>query len=151
MWQGLSTNRGLGWRGYVVGLLAAAAAALAVGIPTAVIPNEYFSRMTPVRPQDYVFLVLTAVLTGAVAALYTVPTQYGGSATGKVTTAGLFSFLAVGCPVCNKVVLLLLGTSGALTYWAPLQPVIGSISVALLALTLWLRLRRLRSECPTCA
>ncbi len=151
MWQGLSTNRGLGWRGYAVGLLAAAAAALAVGIPTAVIPNDYFSRMTPVRPQDYVFLVLTAVLTGTVAALYTVPTQYGGSATGRVTTAGLFSFLAVGCPVCNKVVLLLLGTSGALTYWAPLQPVIGLVSIGLLILTLWLRVRRLRSGCPTCA
>lgn len=38
----------------------------------------------------------------------------------------------MGCPVCNKLVLVLLGSSGALSYWAPLQPLIAVASVALL-------------------
>ena len=48
---------------------------------------------------------------------------------------------AVGCPVCNKLVVGVLGASGALAYWAPIQPLIGILSVALLATGLLLRLR----------
>ncbi len=54
---------------------------------------------------------------------------------------GLAAFLAIGCPVCNKIVLVALGTTGALTIWAPLQPVIGAASLLLLAGTLAWRLR----------
>lgn len=46
----------------------------------------------------------------------------------------------IGCPVCNKIALVLLGTSGALTVFAPLQPVIGAGSLVLLAATLGWRL-----------
>jgi hypothetical protein len=51
--------------------------------------------------------------------------------------------------VCNKLALVLLGTSGALTIWAPLQPVIGAASLLLLAGTLaWrFRLRRTGGAC----
>ncbi|WP_326771093.1 hypothetical protein OG978_44555 (plasmid) [Streptomyces sp. NBC_01591] len=50
-------------------------------------------------------------------------------------------------PVCNKVVLLLLGASGALSYWAPLQPLVALASAALLAEA---ALRRLSAQvaCP---
>ena len=57
------------------------------------------------------------------------------------TVAGLGAFLAIGCPVCNKLALILLGTSGALTIWAPLQPVLGVASLVLLVGTLAWRLR----------
>ncbi|MDQ0694391.1 hypothetical protein QF048_000833 [Streptomyces sp. W4I9-2] len=59
---------------------------------------------------------------------------------------GVLSFFAVGCPVCNKLVLVLLGSSGALSY-CPLQPLFAAASVALLADA---ALRRLstRSQCP---
>ncbi|MEV4258726.1 hypothetical protein AB0J52_36675 [Spirillospora sp. NPDC049652] len=55
--------------------------------------------------------------------------------------------LAVGCPTCNKLVLVLVGSSGAMTAWAPLQPLLGSLSVALLAVA---TVRRLSTEvaCP---
>jgi hypothetical protein len=49
----------------------------------------------------------------------------------------------VGCPVCNKLVVLLLGAGGALSYFAPLQPVLGMVSLALLAYALCTRLRAL--------
>lgn len=60
---------------------------------------------------------------------------------------GVLSFFAVGCPVCNKLVLIALGTSGAIQYFAPLQPILAVASVALLG---WALFRRVASgqSCP---
>jgi hypothetical protein len=52
--------------------------------------------------------------------------------------------------VCNKLALVLLGTSGALTFFAPIQPIIGAASLALLGATLFWRLRR-RADGDACA
>lgn len=61
--------------------------------------------------------------------------------THRGTVAGLLGYLAVGCPVCNKVVVLALGTSGAMTWFAPLQPVLALASVVLLLVALRSRLQ----------
>ncbi len=62
---------------------------------------------------------------------------------------GLISFLAVGCPVCNQLVVALVGTSGALSWWAPVQPVVGVLAVAMLVYTLRMRLATYRlTACP---
>jgi hypothetical protein len=59
----------------------------------------------------------------------------------KVGGAGaLFSFLAVGCPVCNKLVLIALGYSGAIQYFAPVQPYLAAAGILLLAYALRKRL-----------
>ena len=60
---------------------------------------------------------------------------------------GLLAYFAVGCPVCNKVALLALGYTGALQWFAPLQPVLALAAVVLLA---WALRRRLAGEraCP---
>ena len=62
-----------------------------------------------------------------------------GTTLGTIGSFG--AFLAIGCPVCNKIALLLLGASGAMTVYAPIQPYIGVASLALLAGTLAWRLR----------
>jgi hypothetical protein len=64
--------------------------------------------------------------------------------------ASFGAFLAIGCPVCNKLALVLLGTSGALSIWAPIQPILGAVSLALLGATVIWRLR-LRASGATCA
>ncbi len=53
---------------------------------------------------------------------------------------GLLGFLAVGCPVCNKIALLALGYTGALQWFAPLQPWLAVAGIALLAYALSRRL-----------
>ncbi len=116
---------------------------LVVGIPTAVIPNQWFRRMTPTRPQDYIFLATTALIAAAIGTTYTSQSACPRQER-KLTAGGLLSFLAVGCPICNKIVVLLLGVGGALNYFAPIQPVLGLASVALLGFTLFLRLRAIR-------
>lgn len=122
-------------RRWAAATVAALATALLVGLPTDVVPNPLFSRAVPVQWWNYPTLALTAVLAGLVLATYLrhsdEPASPSGGRLGSV--GGVLSFFAVGCPVCNKLVLLLLGTSGALAYWAPLQPLIAGASVLLLA------------------
>ncbi|WP_259370630.1 hypothetical protein [Streptomyces sp. SCUT-3] len=155
--------------------LAAAGGALltaaVVGFPTAVIPSPLFGREVPVQWWNYPALVATAVLGGIVIATY-VRTPYTGAearfdggngerpegsdgdddgddrGTSRLgAVGGVLSFFAVGCPVCNKVVLVLLGTSGAMTVWAPVQPVIAVASVLFMGVA---AVRRLSGEvaCP---
>ena len=98
--------------------------------------------MTPVRTQDYVFLAATALLAGLLAASYALPRSHACSVEqGKTTFGGFLSFLAIGCPTCNKLVVLLMGTSGALNIFEPVQPLLGMASLGLLALAVWLRWR----------
>ena len=58
----------------------------------------------------------------------------------RTVWGGFVSFLAVGCPVCNQAVVALVGTSGALSWWAPVQPVVGLLAIALLVHALRRRL-----------
>lgn len=137
-----------GGRGLAAGAGAAALAVVAIGVPTVLVPNPFFARMTPTRPRDYAVLGLTALLAGLVVATYFPAAGVAcpaAPAEGRLTLGGLLSFLAVGCPVCNKVAVLALGASGALRYFAPVQPVLGLASLALLGATAWLRLRALRA------
>jgi hypothetical protein len=128
-----------------------AAATILVGIliaiPTAIVENPFFTRMTPVEPEQYVVWVLTSLLSGALLATYVAGAFRGGGAS-RATGAGLLGVFAVGCPICNKLVVGLLGTSGALSYFAPMQPVIGAAAVALAGWALLVRLRRLAE--PSC-
>lgn len=138
--------------------LAASAAAvltyLVVAVPTDLIDTPFFSREVPPTWWSYPALGLTAVLTGLLLATYISrePAAEAGSeepdTKGRFGAAGtIVSFFAVGCPVCNKLVLLALGTSGAMQYFEPLQPLLATVSIALL---LWAFLKRATSEdrCP---
>lgn len=100
--------------------------------------------MTPVTWWDYPVWAISAMLVGLIAATYVKLGDAGpGAADRSRRTVGatLLSTLAVGCPICNKLVVAAIGVSGALSYWAPLQPVLGLLSIGLLLTGLALRLR----------
>lgn len=122
-------------------------AALAVGIPTDVIPNPWFQRMTPVRTLDVALLPPLSLVLGAWLATYALPGDRSSSSLSG-TGSGLLGAFAIGCPVCNKLVILALGFSGALTYFAPIQPVLGAAGLLLAAFALRARLRTLARGCP---
>jgi hypothetical protein len=140
-------------RHVLVAGVAAVLVALAIGLPTDVIPNPVFGRPVPVTWWSYPTLAVTAVLGGLLAATYVsdragsptslddmdAPTRRGG-------IAGLLSFFAVGCPVCNKLVIVALGTTGARQWFEPIQPALAVASIVLLA---WALRGRLRSS-ATC-
>jgi len=125
--------------------LAASGAALVTGVPTGIVKTNFYPRMTPVTWWDYPFWAIAALLVGLTAATYVRTGQPSRSAAPdrakRTLGATALSVFAVGCPICNKLVVAVLGVSGALTYFAPLQPLLGGISVALLAAGLALRLR----------
>jgi hypothetical protein len=60
---------------------------------------------------------------------------------------GFLTFIAVGCPVCNKIALLALGYTGAIQWFAPVQP---WLAVGALVLLSWALVRRLANAdaCP---
>lgn len=130
-------------RRWLVALATAVLAALAIGVPTGVVPTSFYTRMTPVTWWDYPVWAVSAVLMGLVAATYVRAGGAGGGPErrGRTLGAGVVSTFAVGCPVCNKLIVAAIGTSGALTYWAPLQPVLGVASIAVLTAALAIRLR----------
>jgi hypothetical protein len=94
-----------------------------------------------------VFWIVPALLSGALLGSYVVPLAATTCEVGERTLfAGLLSFLAVGCPLCNKVVVLLIGAAGALTSFEPIRPVPGLVSVAMLGYALWRRFGEPRSR-----
>lgn len=167
----LRDPRYLGWS-----FIAGAASLVAYGVVSAIIPNPVFGRQIPPEPFAIVVWLNSAALMGLIVGTYLAPGPGGGvgvlarvglgsraaltgtsngaapSGTGSIVgyAGGLAAFLAIGCPVCNKVALVLLGASGALTIWAPLQPILGAASLVLLAATLaWrLRARARGGACP---
>lgn len=138
--------RGFRARSWAIAVLGLAGSLLLLGVPAAIIETPFFVRMTPVRLQDYIVWYITAILVGLIAGTYTLPVR--ASCQGKVTTGGILSLLAIGCPICNKIVVLLLGISGALAFFAPLQLYIGIVSVVLLAWTLLLRVHAIVGSSP---
>ncbi len=147
-----------GLRFWTVSALYAAGAALLIGIPSVLIPNHLFIRTIPTSPQDYVIWVVSALLIGpllGLATLYPVEPKKATpnsnrslAGSGRALTGTLLSFFSVGCPVCNKVVVLLPGFGGAMTFFNPLRPFLGLASIALISVTLYMRVRVLRHGCP---
>lgn len=123
--------------------------ALVTGLPTVLVENPWFTRMTPVRPLDVVLWVVLSPLAGALIATYAVDRARSGTAAVHGAGTGLASTFAIGCPVCNKLVVMLLGTSGALTWFAPVQPVLGLAAVAFAVWALRVRVRQLSGACAS--
>lgn len=148
--------------------------ALLLGIPTVIIPNPVFGREIAVVAWNYPVWIASAVLAGLLAATYVRPSARGAvpdraapddpagpdasgapegdaplDGTSKVAMAGgILAWFAVGCPVCNKIALLALGYSGALTWFAPVQPYLAAVALLLTAGALVVRLRG-QVYCPT--
>lgn len=137
----------LGPRFLLGAVLGTTLVAFAIGIPTDVIPNPWFVRMTPAGTSNYFFWVASSVLTGALLATYVLPRAARNRIAAASAGSGYLGLLAVGCPICNKLVVALLGVSGAFTYFAPIQPVLGAIGLLLAGAALFVRLRGARRAC----
>lgn len=148
------------------GLFSVAFAVL-IGVPTVLIPNPVFGREIPVVAWNYPVWIVTSVLAGMLAATYVrarpvateatasdaPPTEPTGDApvdapSRFAVAGGVLAWFAVGCPVCNKIALLALGYSGALTWFAPMQPYLAAVALLMTAGALVFRLRG-QVFCPT--
>lgn len=136
----------MGVVGFGIGFVGMAAAG---EIPTDLIPNPWLTRMTPPQAYAYPVWLAVSILTGVLVASYVgirgracVPPAGGDRSAGVVGAAA--GWLAVGCPVCNKLVVAAIGVGGALSWFAPRQPWLAAVSVLSLLGALWTRARTLR-------
>lgn len=146
-------------RRWGVAAIAAFLSTLALAIPAALIPNPIFGRAIEPEWWSWPVTIATGILAGLVIATYvnvspaprttsaTEPSEVNADVKDTAGRAGVIggvvSFFAVGCPVCNKLVLVALGSTGALQWFAPIQPI---LAVAALGLLIWALRRRLQGE-----
>ncbi|WP_300345796.1 hypothetical protein [Nesterenkonia sp.] len=147
-WVGLKT-----WssRQAVAAVIASVAVAVSIGVATVLIPNPVFGRDIAPVVWNYPVWILASALTGMLIATYVHPSPAAeGSSrsegkadrSGKLgLTGGILAWFAVGCPVCNKLALLALGYSGAITWFTPVQPFLATAAILLSGLALIIRLK----------
>ena len=113
-----------------------------IALPTAVVENPVFGREIGVTSWSVTVIVISSILTGLLTATY-VKNDFSDENPRQLKIGGagaLLSYFAVGCPVCNKLALIALGYSGAIQYFAPIQPYLAVAGIALLAYSLRMRL-----------
>lgn len=137
-------QRWFGGRPAALGGVAGVAAAVALGVPTAVIANPWFERKVPIRGFEVVVLVVLSLIAGLFAATYTRPSSVDPGLRRAGAASGVLGWFAISCPLCNPFVVALLGTSGATGVFARWQPALGVLAVALAASALALRVRAVR-------
>ena len=117
---------------WVVAFLGGLTTFLALGLPTDVIDNPVFGRAIDETPWAMPVLLLTSVLSGLLLGTYVNARPFDRAAKSG-TFGGLLAYFAIGCPVCNKLVMLALGTTGAVNYFEPVQPYLAAIGILALA------------------
>ncbi len=105
------------------------------------LPPTGAGRTYPVEWWNWVTLPVSAALLGLIAGTFV---RRGGRrvlAGAGSGSAGTVAAIVMACPVCSPLAIPLLGTSGALAFLVPDRGLIALATVALLAVTLLLRLR----------
>ncbi|MGJ3509064.1 hypothetical protein [Enemella sp. A6] len=153
-----SALRGWTLRQAGVALVGAVVVGVIIGVATVLIPNPIFARDIPPVWWNYPVWLLTSALSGVLIATYVradtekpaepEPESSEERRSSKLGMAGgILAWFAVGCPVCNKLALLALGYSGAITWFSPVQPFLALIALVLTGVAVVWRLRG-QVACP---
>ncbi len=124
---------------WLVAFLGGLTTFLALGLPTDVIDNPVFGRAIDETPWAMPVLLVTSVLAGLLLGTYVNARPFDRAAKSG-SFGGLLAYFAIGCPVCNKLVLLALGTTGAVNYFEPVQPYLAALGIVALAYALHKRI-----------
>ena len=104
---------------------------LLLGTITALWNNSFFIRMTEVNGWDYIILSFESLLIGLFFGI-----QAPHCATKKAGIGGVLGFVGFGCSVCNKILLLLFGSSFLLSYFEPVRHYAGALGLLLFSYAL---------------
>jgi hypothetical protein len=119
------------------GAATAAAMFVLLGTLAALWNNPFFMRMTPAGDFEIALLLLQSLLAGVYVGLPQSPCGKRTAGAGAI-----IGFLGIACPVCNKVLVLLIGSALLLEYFEPVRLYVALGGAALLALAVWLKLAR---------
>jgi hypothetical protein len=120
----------------LISLIIATIVFVMMGTLTALWNNPYFIRMTPVTGWDYVILSLESMLIGLFIGI-----RRPRCATKKAGIGGVFGFLGFGCSICNKLLLLLFGSSFLLTYFEPIRYYVGAVGIRIFTFALYQKIK----------
>ena len=119
------------------GVGVAAAMFAGLGTVAALWENPLFMRMTPTGGFEIALLLLLSVLAGVYVGL-----PQAECAKRTAGTGGVIGFLGIACPVCNKILMLLFGSTLLLEYYEPARLYLALGGVVLLLIAVWLKLTR---------
>lgn len=124
--SGLTKNPGH----LAVGLAAGSLFYVASGMVSGLLENTIFLRMTEITISDYLLLGMTSFLIAVFFALNDlnktnrcIPAAAGG---------GIVGFLGFSCVACNRILIMLLGVGGVMTFVEPYQDLIGIAGIVLM-------------------
>ena len=112
-------------------LIITSATFLLLGTITALLNNSFFIRMTEVNGWDYIILSFESLL---IVLFFGIRAPH--CATKKAGIGGVLGFVGFGCPVCNKILLLLFGSSFLLSYFEPVRHYAGALGLLLFSYAL---------------
>lgn len=134
-----------------IGVIFSFAAFLLYGIPTALIPNPFFKRMTVTTRLDIILLILTAILLGSYLSLYFYSKKKSKASNIAATTGGFAGIFAFSCPLCSVLLVSLFGSSLLLTYFEPIRPLIGVFTIGILGSAIYFKANSLNKKCNVCS
>ena len=109
----------------------ASAVFLLLGTITALWNNSFFIRMTEVSGWDYIILSFESLMIGLFFGI-----RAPHCATKKAGIGGVLGFVGFGCSICNKILLLLFGSSFLLSYFEPVRHYVGALGLLLFSYAL---------------
>ena len=112
-------------------LIISSAAFLVLGAMTALWSNPFFMRMTEVSGWDYIILSFESLMIGMFFGI-----RAPHCATKKAGIGGVLGFVGFGCSICNKILLLLFGSSFLLSYFEPVRHYAGALGLLLFSYAL---------------
>jgi len=132
----------------LLAIVLSAALFAVLGTPTALVPNPFLNyvRMIPATLLDYFFLATTSIMLAALISLklyYRSKKQLGT----KEFVGGVAGFIAFSCPICNMLLVALLGSATIMAFIEPLRPILGVVSIAILGYLIYNTLQC--KECNT--
>ena len=106
-----------------------------LGTVAALWDNPLFVRMTPAGMPEIALLAAQSLLLGLYVALPRPVCAPRGAGTGSV-----LAFLGIACPICNKLLLYVLGAEFLLGYFEPVRIYIAALGVAITAFAVWTKM-----------
>ncbi|MFA4887572.1 MAG: hypothetical protein WC595_05130 [Candidatus Nanoarchaeia archaeon] len=98
---------------------------------------------------DYVFLFLNSGLLGIYTALHYYEKHAGKNSERLATGGGVINFLAISCPICNKIFVAVLGVSVIVNYIEPFRFWMGLLSTLLIIFSLGFKIKSIK-HCQSC-
>jgi H+/Cl- antiporter ClcA len=115
---------------------------LLLGIPTGLIPTNFFNRMLAPEMLDYILLGLTSVLAGAYIA-YSFYLKSLSEAKSDYAALGgtIAGILAFACPICNALLVAIFGSTALLVFFEPYRHYFGLLTILLFVLAFYFKIK----------